>query len=146
MSATFAVFDPTTFPTARSPRSALEASTLTSSSGIEVPKATTVRPTTIALTPSSRASREAPRTRPSAPPYSSSRPNPNRSARVSTSERSWPVVAEPDDPLAGEIHPAELPQGATLDLADQLFKPRHGGLQLEEGSSHSGRRGAGEPS
>ena len=63
------IFDPTTFPTARSPRPASAAFTLTITSGILVPIATTVRPTTKGVRPKRSASDELPLTKPSAPKY-----------------------------------------------------------------------------
>ncbi len=65
--AMFATFEPTTLPIAMSPLCRTEATTPTSSSGIEVPMATTVSPMTSALTPRLRASRDAPRISTSAP-------------------------------------------------------------------------------
>jgi hypothetical protein len=73
-SRTLAMFEPTTLPTAMpgSPRPAEPM--LTASSGAEVPKATTVSPTTTGDRPKRTATRPAPRTRTSAPPMRATTP------------------------------------------------------------------------
>ncbi len=71
--ATFMMFDPTTFPTAMSGRPSSAAIRLTTISGSEVPRATTVSPTTAGVMPARRERVTAPRT-------SSSPPPPNRSS------------------------------------------------------------------
>lgn len=71
----FAILLPTTFPRAISLFSCILAKRLTISSGIEVPKATIVRPITRLEMPSFFASEEAPRTRISAQPIRIARPN-----------------------------------------------------------------------
>ncbi len=71
---------PTTLPTARSPLPASAASTETAISGALVPKATTVSPTTRGEMPRVSASREAPRTRNSAPAVRQARPSRNSRA------------------------------------------------------------------
>ncbi len=70
----FAMFDPTTLPTAICGVPLITASRLTTNSGDEVPKATIVSPITRGGTDSSCASATAPRTRDSAPIRSNTRP------------------------------------------------------------------------
>jgi hypothetical protein len=60
-------FDPITFPTARSEFPPSAATVQTTNSGADVPKETTVRPTTMGLTPREPANLAAPRTSHSAP-------------------------------------------------------------------------------
>ncbi len=70
----FAIFEPTTLPTATSARPFSAPCTLTASSGALVPKATTVRPMTSDERPKRRASAAAPLTSHSAPSHSATRP------------------------------------------------------------------------
>jgi hypothetical protein len=65
---------PTTLPTAIMLFPWMEEMRLTTSSGAEVPKATTVKPMTIGVTPMLRARLEDPFTSHSAPKYSSTNP------------------------------------------------------------------------
>jgi hypothetical protein len=74
MRPTFEMLDPTTFPNERAVLPACAAERFTASSGVLVPKATTVRPATIGETPSRRLSAVAPRTSASAPATSSAKP------------------------------------------------------------------------
>ncbi len=63
----FAMLEPTTFPTAMSPLPRSDARLLTTSSGADVPNATTVSPATTGVTPKRVARRTAPPTSHSAP-------------------------------------------------------------------------------
>jgi hypothetical protein len=65
---------PTTFPTAIMLLPFIEDTRLTTSSGAEVPKATTVKPMTIGVIPRLRARLEEPLTSHSAPKYSNTKP------------------------------------------------------------------------
>ena len=76
------MFDPTMLPTAMPDAPASEACTLVTSSGVEVPKPTSVRPMSRGETPSRSAMRTAPRTKSSPPSSSSTRP-PIRGRRLS---------------------------------------------------------------
>ncbi len=67
ISPTLKMLLPTTFPTARAALPRAAASRLTTSSGAEVPKATTVRPMITGRMRRARARLEAPLTNPSAP-------------------------------------------------------------------------------
>ena len=86
----FARLDPITLPTARSGLPRRDATIEITSSGADVPMETTVRPTTIGLTPSERASLEAPRTSHSAPKHRT--PTPPTKSRMSRVTRSSPDV------------------------------------------------------
>ena len=66
-SSRFMMFEPTALPRLRPPLPRMAAMSETENSGIEVPKPTTVSPTTIGEMPSLRAMREAPSTSHEAP-------------------------------------------------------------------------------
>ena len=84
------MFEPTTLPTDRSGCPPTAAMTLTTSSGSEVPAATTVSPITAGVRPATRASATAPRTRSSPPAASTRRPSSTRPSAVSTGfAREW---------------------------------------------------------
>lgn len=68
------MFEPTTFPTAIPGLPSSDARTETTSSGMDVPAATMVRPTRAGATRASRASPLAPRIKASPPSTSSARP------------------------------------------------------------------------
>ncbi len=85
---------PTMLPTARSPPAApVSAARMpTAISGALVAKATTVSPMTSGDTPIAAASREAPRTRISAPPASRIRPSRNRNSVTGCLRIGWNVA------------------------------------------------------
>ena len=69
-----AMFEPTTLAIANSGTPRSDAANVAANSGAEVPKATTVSPTTSGVTPSARAKRDAWRTSSSPPRYRPTKP------------------------------------------------------------------------
>jgi hypothetical protein len=85
----FAMFEPTMLPIAMPGEPASEACTLVTSSGVEVPKPTSVRPISSGETPSRSAACTAPRTSSSPPTTSTTRPPRSHSTSV-----MWRAVAD----------------------------------------------------
>jgi len=92
MSRMLAIFEPTTLPTAMPGEPESDACTLVTSSGVEVPKPTKVRPISSGETPSRSAICTAPRTSISPPAASSASP-PRMCSAVSIAPRPAPAAA-----------------------------------------------------
>ncbi len=107
-SSRFITLDPTAFPTLRAPLPRIAARTDTMNSGIDVPKPTTVRPTTIGETPKRRASREAPSTSHEAPSPKKTIPTVTRTNGMA---RSYRVPHSPSSPRTGRcrFRPSDHP-------------------------------------
>src|SRR5690606_7807316 len=105
----FAIFEPTMLPTAMPGEPTSAACTLVTSSGVEVPKPTSVSPIRSGDTPKHSAVRTAPRTRSSAPTTSSARPAAKSSAAVTDGRSASGIFGRPFE------HPLDV-TGQQIDL------------------------------
>ena len=111
-SATLVMFEPNTLPTARSPEPSIPATRLTTNSGADVPRATTVAPTITGESPKPIARREAVHTRSNAPVSRTPRPATVRAAFAST-VAPWRAATVPETRWQGADQGPSLASGGT---------------------------------